>query len=180
MVKVWRARESVIKFADASTVTITSSDALDTFFSSGTSVEGNIKNVTIVEPELAVEKIDLLGETSNFQNQVLEPKPVGLASISGTLVMPGDEVLETFFMGSGLSISTTHVRYQVGSSASGKTRTECAILVNLDDNTDEVNIVMDDALITKLGDKKITADGHWEQDFEAVCLASDYYVEYKV
>lgn len=181
MVKVWRARETDIKIATASSITISTGAALDTFFSGGTAIEGNLKNVTIVEPEGAVEKIDLLGETSNFQNAELEQKPYSLATISGTLVMPGDEVLEAYFYGAtGTAISTTHTRYQAGSSASGSTRTECAILINLDDSTDEVSIVMDDALITKLGDRKISgADGHWEQDFEAVCLPSDYYVEFK-
>src|SRR4030042_3163531 len=180
MVKVWHARETEVEFSLASAVTISTSAAIDTFFT-GSSMAGNMKNVTIVVPEGAIEKIDLLGETSNFQNAELEMKPYGLATISGTLVLPGDEVLETFFMGpSGTVVTGGFTRYQAGSSATSSKRPQIAILVNLTDGTDEVSIVLDDAYITKLGDKKISgADGHWEMDFEAVCLPSDYYEEFK-
>lgn len=180
MVKVWRARETVLRAAEA--ITVAADSALDAQISSG-DFESNCKNVTIVEPEGAIDKIDLLGETSGFQNAELDFKPFGLATISGTLVNPGDEVLETWMGGSGTEIPSgtpTHTRYQVGDSTSGKTRVAVAFLVNLDDGTDEVNILLNNAYLTKLGDRRISgADGHWEQDFEAVCLAKDYYVEYK-
>lgn len=166
IVKVWRARETVLRVTNAITVNTTS--LLDSQVSSG-AIESNCKNVTIVEPEGAVDKIDLLGETSGFQNAELDYKPFGLASISGTLVQPGDEVLEAWMGGSGTAVITgdtaTHTRYQVGASTSGKTRIAAAFLVNLDDATDEVNILLNNAYITKLGDRRIAgADGHWEQE----------------
>ena len=177
MTKLWFARDSVVKVA-AAISSVPSDAALDTAteWTSGISLDANAKNITIVEPEGTVDKIDLLGEdANNFQNAQLDKKPFGLAKISGTLILDGDEVLETYAYGSGTTISTTHTRYQAGDGS----RTACAFLVNLDDGTKEVNIVLNNAYITKLGDRKITADGHWEQDFEAACLPSDYYVEYK-
>jgi len=180
MVKVWQARETVLRVADAISVNDTS--LLDSQVSSG-AIESNVKNLTIVEPEGAIEKIDLLGETSGFQNAELDFKPFGLASISGTLVHPGDEVLEPWAFGDGTAVpsgSPTHHRYQAGDSTSGKTRKAAAFLVNLDDGTDEVTILLNNAYISKLGDRRIaSADGHWEQDFEAFCLAKDFYIEYK-
>jgi len=185
MTKVWKARETVIKIDAAADVSIDNSAALDTFFSNGTAITAYAKNVTIVEPEGAVEKIDLLGETSNFQNAEFDEKPYGLASISGTLVQIGGEpssgdILEHFAFGAGTAISTTHTRFQAGSSESGKTRVDCAVLVNLSDGTNEVNIVLDNAKVTKLGDRRISGpDGHWEQDFTIVCLPKDFYIELK-
>ena len=181
MVKVWQARETVLRYKAA--VSVVTTALLDTTVDA-TAFESNCKNVTIVEPEGAIEKIDLLGETSGFQNAQLDEKPFGLARISGTLVQPGDEVLETMFCGAGVAVitgnSATHTRYQVGDSTSAKTRVAAAFLVNLDDGTDEVNILLNNAYVIKLGDKTISgADGHWEQSFEAVCLPKDYYVEYK-
>jgi len=177
--KVWRARQTVLRVVNA--VSVVTTALLDTTVSSG-AIESNVKNVTIVEPEGAIEKIDLLGETSGFQNAELEYKPYSMASITGTLTHSGDEVLETWFSGAGTAVPTTptHHRYQAGDSTSGKTRIAAAFLVNLDDGTDEVNILLNNAYITKLGDRRIaSADGTWEQDFTAVCLPKDYYVEIK-
>lgn len=184
MVKVWRARETVIKMV-AATKTIVSTSVLDDHFASGTAIESNVKNVTITEPEGGVEKIDLIGESSSgFQYAALDEKPFGLATITGTLVQPGDEVLETMGYGPAQGVPTgagTHSRYQPGMHLTTRKRpTNVAILINLDDSTDEVSIVMNKSKITKLGDRKISGpDGHWEQDFEAVCLAEDFYVEFK-
>jgi len=177
MVKVWYARDSVVKVAEAIS-SIPTDAALDTAteWSSGYALHAVGKNITITEPEGSIDKIDLLGEdANNFQNAELDKKPFGLAKISGTLILDGDETLETYAYGSGTTISTTHTRYQAGDGS----RTACAFLVNLDDGTNEVNIVLNNAYITKIGDRKITADGHWEVDFEAVCLPKDYYVEFK-
>ena len=177
MAKVWKARETTVKIDEAADVTITELAALDTFFSSGTAIEGKMKNVTIVVPEGDVEKIDLLGvDTNSFQNAELDDKTFGLAEISGTLLVDSGEVLETFAYGTGTAISTTHTRYQAGDG----NRPDVAILVNLDDGTFAVNIVLDNARITKLGDIRLDApDGHWEVDYTAKCLPRDYYEEYK-
>lgn len=175
MVKVWRARDVVCKYS--SDITVTTAAAIDTFFSTGTAFEALLKTVTISEPEGTVEKIDLLGETSGFQNAELEDKPWSLAKISGTLVHPGDEGLEIVSYGAGTAISSTHTRYQPGNDGRPLTT---AFLVNLDDGTDEVSVVLDNARVTKLGDRTIGgADGHVEQSFEAVCLPKDFYVEFK-
>ena len=191
MVKVWQARECVIKISDAiADASIDTSTLLDTEVAAANGVAtitSNVKNVTISVPEGSVEKIDLLGESNSaagdnndFQNAELDIKPWGMATITGTIVQPGDEVFETWALGAGTAIAATHHRYQYGGVAASKVRKECALLVNLDDATDEVNILLNHAYITKLGDKTISgADSHWEQSFEAVCLPKDYYEEYK-
>ena len=65
---------------------------------SPTQLECKAANVTIVEPEGAVEKIDLLGVDANsFQCGELDKKPFGMVTISGTLIQDEDAVLEEFF-----------------------------------------------------------------------------------
>lgn len=168
----WRARKAVIKLALASSVSISTAAALDTFFSSGTVITAKIKNVEIALPEGDVSQQDYVGEDANgFQNAELDEKPFGMAVLTATIDLPQDELIETFAMGSGTAINGTHTRYRVGDG----NRPECAALVNMDD-TKELNFVLDDALFTLVGPVKLSGpDGHWEQDFKIICLCSDFH-----
>ena len=59
--KVWKAREVICKIDEASNVTIATTGPIDDDFGgTSTAISGYMKNVTIVEPEGSVEKIDLL------------------------------------------------------------------------------------------------------------------------
>jgi len=186
MAKVWRAAETEIYIADASAMT---PDASSTLFEKYPTAgkhqfSSKLKNVTIAEPEGAIEKVDLCGVSSSFQNAELDFKPYGIARISGSLLHESDwaasDALEEWVeVGTDYNSGGSHA-FQPGKGTYGDGRVACAILVRLYDTTDEVNILMDNAYITKLGDRRLSgADGHWEQDFEAVCLPSGYFVEYK-
>jgi hypothetical protein len=184
MADVWLAKDCTLKIVDADNIYIDSSTVLSTEFTNATggatSFHAYAKDVTITEPEGSVDKIDLVGVDGNsFQNAVLDHKPYGLARITCTMVLDGDESLETFVYGSGTAIeagATDYVRYQAKSA----NRQPCAILVNLNDGTDEISFVLDEAIIIDLGDRKLSgADGHWEMELEAVCLPKDFYIEYK-
>jgi hypothetical protein len=193
MADVWFAKDVTIQVVDSDNVTVDTGTTLDAEFTAaavyGVSVknlQAYAKDVTITEPEGSIDKIDLLGVDANsFQNAQLDHKPYGLATITGTMLLDGDEVLEPYVAGTGTAITGSYTRYQVGRRITGNVanvmaRKECSILVNLDDSTDEVNFALDNAWFTKLGDKKISgADGHWEQEFEIVCLPKDFYIEYK-
>jgi len=184
---VWRAPHTSVIIDDAASVTISGSAALDTFFTSSTSIEGFMTDVSVVVPEGEVEKIDALGVTSSFPNAYLDQQVFGLAELSGTLIVQGDEMLvgqttSQLFFGAGTAVAGTHTRYQAGSvDASGDfIRPTVAILVRLDDGTDEVNIVLDNAYISKYGEVKLDgADGHWEVEVTIKCLPTDFYMEWK-
>ena len=174
MVCLWPTKEINIKMA--SSVTITSAAALDTFFSAGTEVQAAIKDFRITEPASEVEKIDLMGEDANgFQNACMEQKPFSLAEVQLTGVLKGDEVIEAFIYPTGAAINSTHTRYQPGKG----TRPQPSVLFNLDDGTDEVNIVMDNCWVTASEVGVTGADGHVERTFTFKCLASDFYMEFK-
>ena len=171
--KVWHAREAVVKMGTS--VTITGAAALDTFFGAGSAVTGVMKDITITEPNSDVDQIDLLGNDSlGFQNVEGEMKPYGMAEVSGTMILPGDEVVEGYMYPAGSAIAGTHTRYQVTG-----TRVKPAILLNLDDGTDEVSVVLDDSWITARDVKVTGPDGHFECTFNAKCLPRDFYLEFK-
>jgi hypothetical protein len=174
MGKLWKAREASVKLA--ASVTVTASAALDTLFSAGTALTGDIKEVTIKEPDYSPEKVDFVGEDAGgFQNADWDEKVYEAATLKGTLVMRGEFVIEPLIYGSGTAVSTTHLRYRPGD---GNRKTP-AILVGFDDGTYEINFLFDHAHV-KLGERKQTADGHAEYDFEATCLPRDYYMEDKI
>ena len=168
------ARETIIYFSLASNVTMGTGSDLKTLFGTATDVSAAAKNVTVSPPETAWELQSFLGTASSFQNQMLDEKPVGLASFSATLILDEDEILEGFLDTTATS-PTGYSRYQIGNNTSP----EIAILVSISDGSDYVNIAFDDARITKWGDVRISGpDGHWEQDIAATCLCSDFFWEY--
>jgi len=171
-------RDTEIRFALASDVSISTDSTLAAVFSTSTVISAAAKNISITPPETAWELVNFLGNNSNnFQNAVLDEKPVGAPTISGTLVVyTEDDYLEGFLDNSGTTVASTYNRYQIGNNESP----EVAILVTLNNGTRTANICFDDARITKWGDVKISgADSHWEQDFSAICLPEDFYWEYQ-
>ena len=186
MVKIWKAKETTVQIADAVT-TVNQTALLDgQTFANDNQFEGLLKSVTITDPEGAIDQQDFLGVDANgFQNAALHEKPFGMAKISGTLVVPSiyDTSVIPFELnayGDGTStptVSSTHTRWQSGDN----NRAACSILVNIVSGaTYEVIVLLNNAFITKLGDRKISGpDGQWEMEFEAICLPKDYYVEIK-
>ncbi len=172
--KTWKPRECEIKFA--ASVTITTAGKLASFFSGGTTITAAMKEVTIQEPAYKPEKIDELGEdATGFQNADWDEKVYDVGSLKGTLVMRGDEQIESFIYGSGTAVTGGYTRYRPGDG----NRLTPAILVVWADGTKEVAAVLDSAHVS-IGERKQTSDGAAEYDFEAVCLPTAWYgPEYK-
>ncbi len=175
-----KSREGTIKWS-TSAITIDNSGALDDDFSGGTTVT-EAKNITITPPEGAVEQVPLIGETSGFQNAEMDEKNFTNAKAAFTLIIDGDETMDTFFGGTtGQAVSGYGTRYQIGMSTTVKTRPLIgALLLALDNGSEEANFVLNNVYPTKYGDVKLTGtDGHWEADMEFECLPKDYYWEFK-
>jgi len=198
---LWRAPHAEVKIDLASNVTIAGTAALDTFFgSTATLISAYMKNISVVVPEGDVEQVNFLGVTSGFQNSNIDQKPFAMGEVSGTLVMKRPVAADTYtellietpasgnpthlFFGAGTDIpsaSPTHRRYQAGSITSGDfDRPESAWLINVTDGTEEINIVLDNAFVTKFGEVKIDGpDGHWELDVNVKSQTKDFYMEWK-
>lgn len=168
MTKVFFAKEATVKVDAAGTSSFAATTVLDTAASAGTAVEGQFKDLSITLPVGDVEKIDLIGTTSSFQNAELDEKPAGLAEISGTLILPGDELMESEIFGAGTAAGGTHTTYQAGLA----TRTKVEFMLNLDDGTDEVNFAFDNVVVTEYN-PSLNSDGHMEASFTGKCLPKD-------
>ena len=155
----------------ASSVTLSASTVLDTAFSSGTTVSGQFKDFSMTPGVGDADIIHLLGTTSSFQNAEMEEKPAGLCEISGTIVVPGDEVMETEIFGSGTAAGGSHTTYRIGTVPSLK----LAVLLNQDDGTDELNFAFTNAVLTEYSPKFTGADGHLEASVTFKCLPRDFY-----
>lgn len=161
-------------FKYASGITITTSAALDTFFSAGTDFSGVIKDASITPPNGAVSQENFAGEDANgFQNARFNEDAFEGATMTGTMIVDSAEVLESLSYGTPTSVSTSHNRYRPGD---GSRPTDGAILLNLDNGTNECNYVLNNIVIEMIGDVKMTGtDGHWEQDFTIKCLPKDFH-----
>jgi len=167
-------------------------------------LSGNVselKNVTIEIPKQEFEKVDCLGNIQQtiganartvgtatgvtpgyWQSQALIAQSIGMCKFSGTAVFTGDE---QFFHLLGLGTSQavgSNTRYGVGTLTSGAAYTQNlagTFRLFLNNGSEDVNALGTNMHVT-LGEIKPTgADGHYEAEFEAVCLAHDFALEYK-
>ena len=162
-----------------------------------------VKNMVLTPPMGEVEKIDLWGSdsldtigsgvpvTGTFQHQCLVEKSWTEAKVTFTLVFSHDEAgittpngnsLETLFHNAGIDVadSPAFTKYTYGDLLStGVPRLLVGNLIFVWNNGAGIkNCAMAAVIVTKMGDVKPTgADGHWEQDCEAVCLAQDFAME---
>lgn len=173
MTKVFFPKEATIKIDAAADVTISAGTVLDTAFSSATAITGQIKDIDNVKSPVGdVEIIDLFGTDANgYQNAEFEEKPAPIAEFSGTVIIPGDELMESEIFGSGTSAGGTHTTYTPGKA----TRTKLAVLLNVDDGTDEVNWACTNAIMTTHESKFTGADGHLEASVTFKVLPRDWF-----
>ena len=170
-------RNSRVVFTSGVTVA-TTSDLYATFIATvATGVQALTKSVTITPPERSQDLQSFLGVDENdFQNQMLESKPPGLTTLTGSFVLDADESFESSLDITPTTVTGGYTRYQLGNAQERETD----ILVQISGSSGVINLALIDAQITKWGDIKVSGpDSHWEQDITAVCLAKNFYWEYK-
>ena len=171
--KLFYARESVIKMNLASAVTINTASTLINSFSASTSMEGVFKDFTIKEAKRGVDVVNLQGSDSDgFQNQEIEEKPSELIEVTGTLILPPDEKVETYLYDAGTTIATNWTRYR-----SGLTARKLAVCFEAVDSTNSKDVSFAGTnMYPTAKDVKVTGpDGHWECSLTLNCLARDFY-----
>lgn len=160
-----------------------------------------LKDITVEIPKQEFEKIDCLGNLQQtiganaetvgvatgitpgyWQSQALIAQSIGLCKMSGTAVFTGDE---QFFHVLGLGTSQaagSNTRYGVGTLTSGAALTQNflgVLRLFLNNSSEDSSLVATNVKIT-IGEVKPTGtDGHYEADFEAMCLAHDFAIEFK-
>jgi len=175
--KTWVAREGELYLGRDDVVFRTNATLSSVFLNSGVVVAAATKNITVTPPETGWEKQDLLGQNSNgFQNQLLDEKPVGMATVTGTLVLGEDETLEDFALSGTVTSPSGYTRYSIGRNND----TVVKACITVADSTNGVSFGFDNARFTKWGDVRIAGpDGHWEQDFTIICLTKDFNYEFR-
>lgn len=174
----WLAKKAKLYSCEDASITLdgTASSFEEQFIAGSGSADYSayIKDVSITPPEMDIELVHTLGEDSNkFQNNFIEEKPSGMATLTATLVMQGDEVFENAMIGQAGKSGYTDYMYN------SSKRADKAFMVLFKDDTDEVALVFKNAFI-KLGERKITGiDGHWEQDIEIICPPNSYREQFK-
>jgi len=184
--QTWVAKDGYMYIGNVSGVSFSTATTLSGVFtdaSGSIAIEAAVKNITITPPETSWEKQDFCGTSSGgFQNQLLDEKPVGLATITATLILAEDEMFSDLLM-SGTATGTGYARYQLGKGTEFADESEAtyAVVVTLiRDTAAQVSFAVDNAKITKFGDVKISGpDGHWEQELTLLCLTKDFYWEFK-
>jgi hypothetical protein len=170
---IWEAREATVNISEFLSTVQTTSTLLAQVGS--TEYTDRVKDVSVTGGERDVETIPLLGENaSGYSNQEIFQKSVGsLRECSMTMIYKDVDISQ---LGAGTvstsSGASTYKRIQGDQSLTKK-----AVLISFNDGTDYVNVLLNNAYVTKLGDLKIEADGHLTQEITFKCLAKDYYEE---
>ncbi len=199
MVTSFKAREGTFAYG-TSAVTWDSSTQGDA--ESLTANVSSLKNVTVVVPEQEFEKVDCLGNLQQtiganaqtvgvatgvtpgyWQCQALIPQSIGVCTMSGTMVFTGDEqFVDILGLGTSQAITGGNTRYGVGTLTSGAALTQNflgVLRLFLNNSSEDVNALATNVHM-KIGEVKPTgADGHYEAEFEAMCLAHDFALEFK-
>ncbi len=184
--QTWVARNGYMYMGNVSGISFSTETTLSGAFAgslSGVAIEAAVKNITVTPPETSWEKQDFCGTTTTgFQNQLIDEKPVGAATLTATMILAEDELISDLLM-SGTATGLGYARYQIGKETEFKDGAEAtyAVVVTLiSDTSKQVSFALDNAKMTKWGDVRISGpDGHWEQDITVFCLPKDFYWEFK-
>ena len=179
-----RAGKAVV-YLSATAVTVATGDTLVSEFTAATDIQNHVKNLVITPPIGAIDKIDLIGETTSvlqplqtFQNYLLEEKSWSFAKVTGTILLkPDEDPFDNMISGDGTqAVTGAYTRRQYGGSDSSKLRKVGALLIHMPLNASDIrSILLNNAYIVSLGDIKATgADGHLERDFEITCAPENY------
>ena len=168
---LWRAKQAKVRIAGK----IASIGTTATLYDQQTSAldwSGEVKSISISGAEADLDSVFLFGADSDGrQNADIEESNMTMREFSGTLVYKDEDAAElTVASASSLGGSASDFNRITGDT----TRVQKSILVQFTDGTNTVNILMNNAYFTKMGDISLDAEGHAEQEITAKCLAKDY------
>lgn len=169
---LWRAKEATIYTAD----TLSSVSSSTTLLSQITGLvdwSGRFKNLAISGAEADTESVFFFGaDDDGRQNAELDELNMTQREMTGTMAFKDEEAAE-LALSDSISVGATGFNRVQGDT----TRVDKALLVHLDDGTNNVHILLNNAKFTKVGDLSLDSEGHMEQEIACKCLAKDYYEE---
>ncbi len=187
-------------YVDSAAITFDASTSLDQ--EQGGATIFKVKNVIVTPPSNELDKTDLWGEdsldtlgsnvsaTGTFQIQAIERKSISLGRVRFTLVLSHDEAgsttpnaesLEVLFHGASqidIVDNPAFTRSVYGDSTASPPISVGNLGFVFNNGAGIVNVNMNRVEVSPTADIRPTgADGHWEQEMEAVCLAQDFVIE---
>ena len=139
-------------------------------------ISDRVKSIEFSGGESDTESVYLFGaDADGRQNAVQEEQNPTEVEFSGTLLL-NDNVPMTWAAGDAVEVGATGFTRAQGD---GDREPKCIIVKYVDTLTDEeLHLVMNNAIFTKIGDISQDAEGHAEQEIGAKCLGKDFYQEY--
>lgn len=169
---LWRAKQATILIGPALQTVSTTTD-LRSQMTGAVDWSGRVKDIEISGAEADVDSVFLFGSDAfGRQNALITEEAMSMREFTGTLIFTDQDAAE-LALSSRVRVGTTSYYRVQGDTP----RSKKAILISFTDGTNVVNILLNNAYFTKIGDITLSAEGHAEQEITAKCLAKDYYEE---
>jgi len=178
---LFKARDMEVKIG--SSISVKSDSAFDNDFSSNTNFAAEARDISLSGAEADVEEVKFFGLTSGRQNAEMDEGEMTMREVSMTVKYVDDDIAELATAGA-TTFADTGSPNETWSRVQGDgLRTQKGILLQVEKTfggtTFKVNIFMNNAWFTKMGDEEIDSEGWLSQKVSAKCLAKDYYEEFQ-
>lgn len=170
-----RAKEAQFYIA-APLASVGTTTTLSTQLTGQIDYSGRVKSVEISGAEADTETVYLFGSDANGrQNTEIEEQNMTDREFSGTLVYQDNKMAALSNGGTTTIGATGYTRTQ----GDGVRYTRALLLKFTDSAGTALNVVMNNARFTNVGDISLDAEGHAEQEIKVKCSAKDYFEEFK-
>ena len=173
-VVLYDAKESTFKIGDVISTVLTTSSVYDQITDRVTDgVTKWVRNLTVTGVDRPVELEKFLGQDSNsLPNQSLFNKQHEVVKISGELAYDAPDTdlsMIGMFAGSSGTTIGDGKQYQYGNL------TNSAVGLEFTDGTKVIQLALNNARVTKVGEISQEADDYPKATFEMVCVIADFY-----
>ena len=172
--RVYHGREATVKIGDAID-TVDTSDSLSGLFdenATGTDFSGILTEITLTDPEAAVEV------QNTFGGQVMSESPHDLVEIEFTARFQDLAMVEEFIDDTTQVTSTSDGTFtRVNGGTEIGNRPNRSILFHLEKDGDIINYLMNNAIFSQMGEVSLAGDGAAEISGTAHCRVQDLHRE---
>lgn len=177
----WTGKEATVKIGDTidddsdGLASVSGSEILGNQMTNDTDYSGDIRDISIADPEAGVEVEDTFG------GQIKAESPPDLVTVDFTFRLTSNDIF-TEQHESGTTYSTASDTWtRVSGTAPTGSRPRKAILFHLEKDIGgtnyQMNYLMNDAIFVQDGEISLDADGNAELTASASCLVEDRHIE---
>lgn len=168
--RVYHGRQSFVEIDDASNVTIDGDTTIESAMGQDDYFTARLMDITITDPEASVTLNDTFG------GQIMVEEPSDLVEVEFTMRFQDVETFEEMH-GTLDEVGTDTGTYRIQGTQAPGSRTLKTIRFSADNDGDQIDYLMNNALFIQMGEISQEADGFAEISATAVCRIKDRYVE---